>query len=702
MITLGRLHQIPRQIHFFCLSHLVFSVGLSMASLQADVILGKYPAPPTAEKLQQLRAESERPSVRSVTRGFVVDTSNREEVRNFYNAVYSASENAELAWTGHYDLCLAGSTAASYRDLVATRINFFRAMAGVPAIITLNDIWHTKSQDAALMMSANNALSHTPPPDWNCYSAAGAEAAGNSNIAIGNAGPEAITAYIRDSGNNNAAVGHRRWLFYPQTQTMGTGDVPASESQRSANATWILDANYGTPRPATRHEFVAWPPVGYTPYHIVYPRWSFSHPKASFTSQTTVTVSQQGKVVPVSLEPVEPGAGENTLVWYPSSLDPATNDPWPRPAQDTPYTVTLNNVLISGKPQSFTYDVIVFDPAVSSPGSIETTLTGSATPFVKLPNPYQVTPTTGATGAQVRVSRRAPLTLTEGAESASNSMQAVVSDYPVRSSTVKASGSFSFHLAHPEPPVNQSLTVTHPVLPGSSARLTFKSRLGWATPDQSALVQLSLDEGATWKNIYAQPGSNGRGETTFSPKSVDLSSAAGRSVTVRFVYQFAESGQYYPQTTDGVGWYIDDIAFTQTESLTNPSLTTIPASTPYSFTPNQLENYALEARSQIYDQFFLAWGPSLLVTAIPGAPDPIPVITLDTPPALTATQFECEFAVEHYRPNMVLELLKSPSLEAEWTVDPEARFQPITPATRFRATTPLHGNPHMFYRIQLR
>jgi hypothetical protein len=51
---------------------------------------------------------------------------------------------------------------------------------------------------------------------------------------------------------------------------------------------------------------------------------------------------------------------------------------------------------------------------------------------------------------------------------------------------------------------------------------------------------------------------------------------------------------------------------------------------------------------------------------------------------------------------MVLELLKSPSLEAEWTVDPEARFQPITPATRFRATTPLHGNPHMFYQIRLR
>jgi hypothetical protein len=115
-----------------------------------------------------------------------------------------------------------------------------------------------------------------------------------------------------------------------------------------------------------------------------------------------------------------------------------------------------------------------------------------------------------------------------------------------------------------------------------------------------------------------------------------------------------------------------------------------------------LESYALEARSQIYDQFFLAWGPSLLVTAISGAPDPNPVSTLDSPPSFTATQFECEFAVEHYRPHMILELLKSPSLESEWTVDPEARFLPVTPATRFRATTPLHGATHMFYRIQLR
>src|SRR5205809_968253 len=38
-------------------------------------------------------------------------------------------------------------------------------------------------------------------------------AAGKSNIALGNAGPDAITAYIEDFGGNNAAAGHRRWIL---------------------------------------------------------------------------------------------------------------------------------------------------------------------------------------------------------------------------------------------------------------------------------------------------------------------------------------------------------------------------------------------------------------------------------------------------------------------------------------------------------
>jgi hypothetical protein len=37
---------------------------------------------------------------------------------------------------------------------------------------------------------------------------------------------------------------------------------------------------------------------------------------------------------------------------------------WPRPTFDVAYQVTVNNVVIGGMPQSFSYAVTVFDPAV--------------------------------------------------------------------------------------------------------------------------------------------------------------------------------------------------------------------------------------------------------------------------------------------------------------------------------------------------
>ena len=74
--------------------------------------------------------------------------------------------------------CDAGTTSAAFRDSVLLRLNYFRAMAGVPADVTFSDTYNAKAQQAALMMSVNNQLSHNPPTIWQCYTADGAEAAG--------------------------------------------------------------------------------------------------------------------------------------------------------------------------------------------------------------------------------------------------------------------------------------------------------------------------------------------------------------------------------------------------------------------------------------------------------------------------------------------------------------------------------------------
>jgi len=275
-----------------------------------------------------------------------------------------------MNWTGSISGCVAGATAQAYQNAVALRVNWFRSMAGVPPGITLNATFSGEDQQAAVMFSANNALSHSPPSNWTCYTAAAATAAGNSNICIGFFDdPGCIALYIQDFGSGNSEAGHRRWILYPQTQSMGTGDVSASGGYNGANGLWVLDGNYGTTRPATRDTFVAWPPNGYVPYQVVWPRWSFSYPGADFTA-ATVTMTRNGSPVSVALEPVATGYGENTLVWVTDNIDvssPYTPSP---PGSDTVNAVTINDVMIGGTSQNFNYQVIVFDPAQGAPPDI--------------------------------------------------------------------------------------------------------------------------------------------------------------------------------------------------------------------------------------------------------------------------------------------------------------------------------------------
>jgi len=288
----------------------------------------------------------------------LVDPHNREASRLFYTMYYLAADSA-ISWTGNRAACDAGTTSAGFRDAVLLRLNYFRAMGGAPASVTFSETYNAKAQKAALMMSVNGQLSHSPPTNWTCYSADGAEAAGKSNLALGAYGRAAIDLYMKDPGTGNGAAGHRRWILFPPTQVMGAGDIPSSGGS-AAQALWVFDSTTWGPRPPTREEFVSWPPPGFVPYQVTYPRWSFSYPQANFSS-ATVTMTQGGAGVPVTIEPIANGYGDNTLVWIPTGM--TSGQSWPVPSSDTTYSVTISNVMVSGIPRSFTYDVTVFDPA---------------------------------------------------------------------------------------------------------------------------------------------------------------------------------------------------------------------------------------------------------------------------------------------------------------------------------------------------
>ncbi|HLX62502.1 MAG TPA: Ig-like domain-containing protein [Planctomycetota bacterium] len=337
---------------------------LCISALGGEIQLGDAP---------RVAAPIEAPAgtVSVAPRDLSVDTTSRSAVVAFFNTNYTPQPS--IAWTGSdvspYDPGTIGST---FQDATLFRVNFYRAMAGLPSNIVFDSSLSAECQQAALMFSVAGMLSHTPPSSptaqWPYATANGADAAGHSNISLGSFGPDAMDGLMADPGSNNTVAGHRRWILYPPQQTMGHGSVAGGVSGTTtlfgADALWVI-ATFGT-RPPTPTN-VPWPNAGYFPYQLlpfdysntfakIPGRWTFSMNGADF-SAATVTMTSNGANLNVQLETVANGYGDNTLVWH------ALDVPLTAPTADTTYAVTVSNVKVNNAPQTFNYSVIVFDPS---------------------------------------------------------------------------------------------------------------------------------------------------------------------------------------------------------------------------------------------------------------------------------------------------------------------------------------------------
>lgn len=270
------------------------------------------------------------------------------------NFVTTSISDDELGWTGSTEACQAGSIAEAANKKVVQRLNYVRRLAGLPDQSELRAEYNNLCQQAALIMHANNSLSHYPPKTWKCYSEGGARGAGNSNLSWGTSGyhsTNALMGQLSDDGSNYQ-VGHRRWILYPYRKVFGHGSTPGTM------ALWALggsDCNY--PDSVTeryRLQPVCWPPADYVPARLVARRWSFSLGSADF-STAEVSMKQNGKAIKLKLEAVSNGYGSNTLVWVPeinNSLKQST------------FEVTIKKVKLNkGEQKSYTYKVIPIDPS---------------------------------------------------------------------------------------------------------------------------------------------------------------------------------------------------------------------------------------------------------------------------------------------------------------------------------------------------
>lgn len=230
--------------------------------------------------------------------------------QNYYNTRtmgtdINGNEITPYVWDGRVGGCNEGKVDSDIQNKVVNRINYFRRNAGLSEVV-FDEATNEYCQKAALMMTANNALSHNPPKTWRCWSSEGAYALKHSLLIEGANTSMAVT-YIMDDKSSSA--GNRRWLLYPNGRVYGHG------STNNHAVIWALDDSGTTDSTAYMNTPITWPPKGYLPQLMLMENWTFSL-DADLTD-AYIYVMQDDKLLDVSIEPLVDGYGLPTLVFKP-------------------------------------------------------------------------------------------------------------------------------------------------------------------------------------------------------------------------------------------------------------------------------------------------------------------------------------------------------------------------------------------------
>ena len=272
--------------------------------------------------------------------GHAINTRSLSSVNSAYWANYATNYSVPTNWLGNVLGCVTGQPSAESNQATLNSLNFVRSMAGL-APVTFSPTMNARAQQTALMLAANQALDHHPSRSWRCYSSTGAATAGRSNLALSypsiNSG-QVVALYMKDSGGNNTAVGHRRWLLNPFTTTMGNGSTSTSNA-----LTVVGPRSYYRPNP----RYVSWPTAGYFPRPLEPAgRWSLSAGiRRTNFSKARVRVWRNGRRVPVRKMRVQNGYAMPTLVWQLPRYVPKTGT----------FRVSVNRIRIGRSKHNYRY-----------------------------------------------------------------------------------------------------------------------------------------------------------------------------------------------------------------------------------------------------------------------------------------------------------------------------------------------------------
>ena len=186
----------------------------------------------------------------------------REQLLAAYRAIPSATSlfDTEPSITAPY---APGKLSDSLLQNGLAYLNFIRLVANLPAQ-QLDSVLNEDAQHAAVIMAANDSISHTPSRPAGMEDAfynRGYNAASSSNLYYSFGYTDltclknAVQGFIDDSvGESNLQrVGHRRWVLNPQLLNVGLGFAA------KGSAHFVAMKVFDKSGPAVDYDFVAWP-----------------------------------------------------------------------------------------------------------------------------------------------------------------------------------------------------------------------------------------------------------------------------------------------------------------------------------------------------------------------------------------------------------------------------------------------------------
>ena len=288
-----------------------------------------------------------------------INVNDRAAVIAAFEAEFNRTEPA-MGWNGNVGACNGGTTSTAYQQSILQRINWLRRMAGV-ADTTYDPTLNAQQQAGALISAAEGKLDHFPSQTAKCWTQSGYDSTSSSNLYLGVNGASAMDGYVHDPGANNTYVGHRWWVLHPGLKAVTSGDIPAGSTNSKSNALHVTNTDHSTTF-SPRDRFVSWPPPGYVPSVVVYPRWSvtdytpYGGTRPDFTN---AVVSVTGPSGPLAV--TYDDKSQDRVVFVPAGF---ANAPL-AVTTDATYTVNVSGIA-NATPSTYSFNVTLV-PANTAP-----------------------------------------------------------------------------------------------------------------------------------------------------------------------------------------------------------------------------------------------------------------------------------------------------------------------------------------------